>query len=289
MADITLIGEANHGHETQAEDIQRMASSMAPDAIFTEVDAKEREGVEALDPDLRTSTYGGMNQLVSVGEYCEMIGVPKSQVLGNYPDIVSQTPLYELEVGNLETLYEHRPHPEVNEEIREWAKDTIKSIYKSKVSIGSSTRHRRQAHLCDVHDIGAHHVDTGRTELLRRAAEEEEHLPDSVQEGRDVISNALSASSEESAKEHLGQGLIKYISDNRDVRDDIMVDNIDESIEREGYENGVAVVGDEHVEGLAEKLSDRGHDVTCLRYEMKDDTIDNEEGSWTIQTLEDLE
>lgn len=41
MAQITVISETNHGHETQAREIQEIASASSPDALFVELDPND--------------------------------------------------------------------------------------------------------------------------------------------------------------------------------------------------------------------------------------------------------
>lgn len=100
MAQITVIGETNHGHEKQAKEIQEIASASSPDALFLELDPN--------DPEVGQGMYQEIaRDVCDRGSYTasEAIGVStKHQRLAHLCDVRGTEP-YFVDTGRTE-VYE---------------------------------------------------------------------------------------------------------------------------------------------------------------------------------------
>lgn len=127
MAQITLIGEANHGHETQARDIQQIASASAPDALFVELDPN--------DPMVRPDSYEQRARNVEErGGYAGFEGraghSTKHQRLAHLCS-VHEIESYFVDTGRTELLeLAAEGHPHFPDEVQE-IRDSISRMYAS--------------------------------------------------------------------------------------------------------------------------------------------------------------
>lgn len=255
MANVEIYGDI-HFDDERAELIQEAIEHQQPDAVFQEgfYDVHDFTVQSVKNYGTAEKIYNGLNiDSEKRHENDELIAKPIYELSESE---------FEQTLGELSRVIER--DVDTIAEVPEKAKEPVNSLLYHKNDLESETHNvlTRMIHLSSDYGFNLHSVD--KDEDFKYAANEFGNLPNDPNIVQNIVKSVMESDRENLetiANNHnlkmneLQEGLQNYAELRKsDKNDQIMADNIENTVKEQGYENIGVVTGEDHVAGIDREL-----------------------------------